>query len=82
VRHIVGMGKMRNANKIVVRKHEGKGPLLMLRYRQKYNIKWILRKQNVDWIHLPQGPMAGSSEQDSLKGRGYHLLKNDSAPRS
>jgi hypothetical protein len=48
---------MRNANKILVGKPEGKRPLRRPRSRQEDNIKMDVRKvglEGVDWIHLAQ----------------------------
>jgi hypothetical protein len=51
------MGGMRNAYQVLVRKHERKRLLRILRYRWK-DIRMDLREigwEDVDWIHLAQG---------------------------
>jgi hypothetical protein len=51
------MGDIRNANKILVRKPEGKRPLGKLIRRWENNSRMYLREvgwEGVDWIHLAQ----------------------------
>jgi hypothetical protein len=50
MRHVVCMGEMRNAHKILVRKHEGKWPLK--RHRRDWRIILNRAGMCVDWIHL------------------------------
>jgi hypothetical protein len=52
VGHIVCMGKMRNANKVYVGKHEGKRLLGRHRYKWQDNFQWTLQKLGVDWVQL------------------------------
>jgi hypothetical protein len=42
--HVVHMGEMRNAYKILVGKPEGKRPFLRLRHRWEDNIKMVVRE--------------------------------------
>jgi hypothetical protein len=44
VGHVVHVGDMRNAYKILVGKSEGKRPFRRCRSRWKYNIRMVLRK--------------------------------------
>jgi len=50
--HAAHMRKRRGAYRVLVGKHEGKGPLGRSRIRWEYNIEWILKKLDVDadWI--------------------------------
>lgn len=51
------MRKMRNAYKIIVKKHEGKGPFVKSRSRKKGNIKMYLSQTGCNdmyWIHMAQ----------------------------
>jgi hypothetical protein len=55
VDHVAGMGKMRNAYKILVRKPEGKRPLRRPGHRWEDNIGMDLREigwEGVDWMNL------------------------------
>jgi hypothetical protein len=59
------MGEMRNAHKRLVGKPEGKRALGRPRCRWEDDSKMDLREiglRGVDWIHLAEGPVAGSCE--------------------
>jgi len=53
--HVVLMGEMRNAYKILIRNPEGKRPLRRPGCRWEDNIRrdlWEIGCEGVDWIHL------------------------------
>jgi hypothetical protein len=57
VRHVVCVGEIRNAYKILVGKPDGKRPFRRPRHRWEDNIKIDLRERDlecVDWIRLAQ----------------------------
>jgi hypothetical protein len=57
VHDVAHMGEMRYAYKILVRKYEGKRPLLRPGHRWGNIIRMVLREtgwEGVDWIHLAQ----------------------------
>jgi len=57
VGHVVHMGMIRNAYKILVGKSKGKRPLGRCRHRGRDNIRMDLREMvwdSVDWMHLVQ----------------------------
>jgi len=56
--HVARMGEMKNENRILVGKPEGKRPLGGRRCRWEDNIKMDHREvgcDDVDWTHLTQG---------------------------
>jgi hypothetical protein len=55
--HVACVGEMRNAYKILVRKHQGKRPLRRPRSSWGDNIRMNYREigwEDVDWVHLTQ----------------------------
>jgi hypothetical protein len=63
LRHVACMGEIRNANKLLVEKSEGKKPLGRPRHRWKDNIRLDLRqvgRDDVDLTNLAQ-------ERDQLR---------------
>jgi len=55
VEHVVHMGKVRNAYKILIRKPEAKRPLRRSRHRWEDNIGKYLSEiewEDVDWMYL------------------------------
>jgi len=55
--HVAHMGEIRNSYKILVRKHEGKGPHRRPRHRWEHNIRMDLMEiswEGVYWIHVIQ----------------------------
>jgi hypothetical protein len=55
--HVICMGEIRNAYKVLIRRPEGKRALERPPYRWEVNIRMDLREigwENVDWIHLVQ----------------------------
>jgi hypothetical protein len=57
VKHVTHIGEIRNAYKILVRKHEGKRPLRRPSCTWEDNIRMYLREigwEVVDWIYLAQ----------------------------
>jgi hypothetical protein len=74
------MEEMRNAHKILVRKPEGKRPLIRPRHRHKDNIRISLRKtgrEDVDWMHMDQDRLVmgscehGNEPLGSTKGKEF-----------
>jgi hypothetical protein len=56
-RYVERMGQMRNAYKLLVRKPEGKRPLVRPRRRWECKVRMDLKEirwEDVDWIHLAQ----------------------------
>jgi hypothetical protein len=56
-KHVARMGRKRNVYRVLVRKSEGRRPLVRLRGRWRSNIKMDLREivwGGMDRIHLPQ----------------------------
>jgi hypothetical protein len=56
------MRDMRNAYKILFRKHEGKRPIMRFSHKWKDNIKMDIKyiwREGVNWLHLAQNNKSG-----------------------
>jgi hypothetical protein len=75
MRHVVHMGEMGNAYKILVGKPEGKRPHGRPRHKWEDNIKMYLKEiglESVDWINLVQNIYQWQALVNMVLNLGFH----------